>query len=1050
MHSKLLFFYKKNNIIEEMIRDNKKQIIFKKQNIEKEIENIITLNSTLESDLYLDITKEYSKDESFLNKLSRLEFEIVPNQLFVDNFISLQNVYNSLLLYYGNNQNVKITIIKDICDNFLIKEKKIIFISSTKEIQTMKSFLSNNRIDLHCKFYNYSEFQLYAENCITGNSIDIQKRNIQYYFNDCLLIIDQIENLYLKDNVKIKEHLLTQIIEYTSNLRLLLSSSKPIYNNIKDMVWIINLLKLNDKKKMIHVKDIFDEEDEFILPSLSLKRECGKSYLKQNILPYLYYVKQENPFLIPFHIYPSSSINNSMPEKHIDGKNIQYNFQFLQLYLSKIKDYQKLHYLIHMDRIKKKMSKIDLHSLKRYDDIYNILQGPLQLLNMTYISNTIEKDDDSSEYLLDHIGSIGFLNNVSYIKSDDNLYQNKYEVENFKKHEIGNYSSKIAEIGQLIEKCQGTIMIYSRFIHSGLLPMSLALEERGYLRFNSSSSSSTSSSSSFTYIMITGDKTFSPNIEKEIDIFNNVDNYDGKKIKIILISESGFYCMRRYNNIRQLHFMEPGYTFNEKDKVINSIDSYLPITKRNIEIYFHACLNKEEECVDLYLYRMMDAKMNKINTLYKFLMDISIECLLQIKNPMNSISINELSKFITNKYISMEISDNKLLKYEINENIFLKDGNKIKKRKTTKERQKGGKKIEDILRQLFKENNIYYRDTLIELINRHQQYPLEEIYSILKLFTNKEDIIFLVDQYDRDGYIKQENDYYLFHPIENRIQITKNMASVPFQKKERILLFHDIIDYFEKKLIIIFRKKRIIKDYKISFSIQSRDIIEIMMNDYQITNNNLRQHFIFHYIDKLSLEGKLVLLEELYTKEKKESLYERNDQFQNQDNNNNNINIYEIIFLYFDRLIFVKNDQLFIVLSDNNDTNCLYNLFDWSRIDIKKEDELFLNIPIKKMNKLYVGYYGYMKKDNERIFKIKDMMNNEMSIFDVEKIGIQKVFVILNSLQNQLCIQNDDSIYQEKLTKFHLVILIEMLLREMNMKQKSISFITPEQSNVFL
>ena len=36
--------------------------------------------------------------------------------------------------------------------------------------------------------------------------------------------------------------------------------------------------------------------------------------------------------------------------------------------------------------------------------------------------------------------------------------------------------------------------------------------------------------------------------------------------------------MRRYNNIRQLHFMEPGYTFNEKDKVINSIDSYLPIT----------------------------------------------------------------------------------------------------------------------------------------------------------------------------------------------------------------------------------------------------------------------------------------------------------------------------------------------------------------------------------------------------------------------------------------------------------------------------------------
>ena len=56
----------------------------------------------------------------------------------------------------------------------------------------------------------------------------------------------------------------------------------------------------------------------------------------------------------------------------------------------------------------------------------------------------------------------------------------------FSKKEIGKYSCKISQILNNIETSEGIIFIYSQFIKSGILPLSIALELNGYSKFGGS------------------------------------------------------------------------------------------------------------------------------------------------------------------------------------------------------------------------------------------------------------------------------------------------------------------------------------------------------------------------------------------------------------------------------------------------------------------------------------------------------------------------------------------------------------------------------------
>ena len=85
-------------------------------------------------------------------------------------------------------------------------------------------------------------------------------------FSNRLIVIDEAHNIRTSDSKELKrtsENLL-QLVKYTDSLKLLLLSATPMFDKAREIVWLLNLMNLNDKRFEIRDTDIFDSHDNFI------------------------------------------------------------------------------------------------------------------------------------------------------------------------------------------------------------------------------------------------------------------------------------------------------------------------------------------------------------------------------------------------------------------------------------------------------------------------------------------------------------------------------------------------------------------------------------------------------------------------------------------------------------------------------------------------------------------------------------------------------------------------------------------------------------------
>ena len=89
-------------------------------------------------------------------------------------------------------------------------------------------------------------------------------------------------------------------------------------DNATEIVFLLNLLLMNDKRKPIDKKDIFDSKGNL--------RSGGERKLIEMSRGYISYLRGENPAKFPKRLYPDiyndRSIIKEFPNKGSDGKNI--------------------------------------------------------------------------------------------------------------------------------------------------------------------------------------------------------------------------------------------------------------------------------------------------------------------------------------------------------------------------------------------------------------------------------------------------------------------------------------------------------------------------------------------------------------------------------------------------------------------------------------------------------------------------------------------------------------------------------------------------------
>ena len=820
------------------------------------------------------------------------EFELEPHQMFVRNFMSFQTPYNGLLLFHGLGTGKTCSSIS-VCEEMRTYlqqmgiTKRIIIVASPavqknfkmqlfdetklrevnglwnikactgnkfiKEINPMNmKGLTFDKVKRQIKriisqsyhFQGYGEFSNYITRVMNRTVLktddpDVVKRKqnraLQKEFSNRMLVIDEVHNLRITDEGRVKpssENLL-RLVTASKNLKLLLLSATPMFNDYQEIIWLLNVLNLNDKRYPITIRDIFDSKGNFIQNKDGV--EIGKELLIQKMTGYVSYVRGNNPFTFPFGIYPKEA-NNSLsihkmiidgvwtyPTRQINNGQIVNPIELLDLAIVDTGDYQKRAYNFIIESLSKKypILKDPTKGLS-----YTALESPLQALNMVYPHNEMDMEDRDDDIHLYMYGKKGLSRSMFYNEQTKSEFRYKdVTLQNFGRifspSEIGKYSGKIANICDSIRRSKGIIFVYSQYIDGGGVPVALALEEMGFTKFGGRSlfktpptkqiDALTMSSDNVTnpakYIMITGDinLTTKERLELEMKSITSPDNINGEKIKVVIVSRAGSEGLD-FKNIRQTHILDPWYNLNRQQQIIgrsirNLSHCLLPFKERNVEVFLYGSkLNDGIEAVDLYIYRLAEKKAKKISSIIRLLKENAIDCLLNRKG-------QDFSEDIVNKRVDIELSSGNTIEYRIGDrnNSLMCDFTSCSYECNTVSQDitnidsttynetfilMNMDKILQRIRLLFKEYYIFDRRSLIAMITQIKSFPLEQIYSALNyLITDKNE--YITDMLGRLGHLVNVGDYYMFQPIELGTKpITRFERVVPVDYKRRKIVFN--------------------------------------------------------------------------------------------------------------------------------------------------------------------------------------------------------------------------------------------------------------------
>ena len=462
---------------------------------------------------------------------------------------------------------------------------------------------------------------------------------------------------------------------------------------------------------------------------------------------------------------------------------------------------------------------------------YTVLQKPVEALNIIYPSVKLQAEagepatgepEAEAEYGFDPaelIGKQGLSRLMKYSGGNTNLTRYNYEFRPgadfdafgniFHRDNIGKYSAKISTILDNVSSSDGIILVYSQFIDGGLIPIALALESMGFSRHGNISSlfnpalrerGLIDKHTGQNYVMITGDKTISPDNQLDLKACTGDNNIDGGEVKVILISQAAAEGLD-FKNIRQVHILDAWYNMNRIEQIIgrgvrHCSHRKLPLAKRNVQIFLHGSefnqnQNTSIEPVDLYIYRLAEMKSIQIGKITRILKSVSVDCILnsnqqnfreEVINKTIKIKLSNgrdidyrlgdkpftaVCDYMDNCYYKCATSDNATSTDDDDKNTISGETNKFTYSLPHIELM--SEKIIYIIKELMKERHFYYRDELDPLINLQREYSREQIdNALIELTTNKNQ--FIADKKGRIGRLehvrKDDRDMYVFQPIE--------------------------------------------------------------------------------------------------------------------------------------------------------------------------------------------------------------------------------------------------------------------------------------------
>ena len=685
------------------------------------------------------------------------------------------------------------------------------------------------------------------------------------------------------------------------------------------------------------------------------------------------------------------------PAQQLNGKPIEESLQNTPVFVTQMGEYQSKGYGFIMNHLRNKSFTTtnkfgEIRELPSFENMesfgYTLLMQPLQALNIIYPSSELdsskeetgskgeedstrvlppypqEKNEDIIKKIVGKNGLYRIMNHKEEKGTIPNIYDFEYKtgIEHiFSPENIGKYSSKIAKICEIIKKSTGIVLIYSQYIEGGVVPIALALEEIGFGRFSVAShikplfkeapvepidaltmkprsqllkeGENPEKFNQAKYTMITGNNAFSPDNLADIKYATSLDNKNGEKVKVIIISKAGSEGLD-FKCIRQVHILEPWYNMSRIEQIIgrgvrNFSHCPLEFEQRNVEIYLHGTLpndkgeNEEnsvdEEPADLYVYRFAEKKAVQIGKVTRLLKEIAVDCLLNIGQ--TNLTVEKLAEMAQNKDIKIELSSKggELVPFSIGDKPFgqicdymdncaftcspssqIEEADIIRETYNDDFLKMNYSGIVKRIRDLFRERVSYGRDELIASINILKKYPTSHIdYALSRFVDNKNEFVF--DRWNRTGYLINRDNLYVFQPTEITdetlsvfertipIDHKREYVEIELPKEKAPLLVEEniveidtgsISDQYESivtKLgmsIDLVSEWRTNKQQNVRLNSGESDwymnlgyVFDTIIENHKVLDTDIQLFAIQHFLDLLTLEERLVLVQYLNDEE---------------------------------------------------------------------------------------------------------------------------------------------------------------------------------------
>lgn len=972
-------------------------------------------------------------------------------------------------------------------------------LSKERVASQIKKIISNSYL-----FMGYTEFGNFiskksevSEDLEASKKEALQIKKLKRIFNNRLIIIDEVHNIRITDDNKDKRVAvnLMKLATYVDNLRLLLLSATPMYNSYKEIVWLINLMNTNDKRSIINIKDVFTKEGNFKTDSSG--KEIGKEVLIQKVTGYVSFVRGENPYTFPYRLFPrqfspdNAIVSLPYPRLNLNDKPIVQGLEHLDVYGIMIGEYQNIGYNYLLNYLKTNERSLVIRgktvTLPSFENMekfgYTLLSNLLQCLNIVYPLPQLEEKDSKVDPI-ELVGKNGLNRIMTYKETSqpaarfDFTYRPEMEAKYgkiFSKSQIGKYSSKIKNICDSVEKSDGITLIFSQLLPGGLIPVALALEEIGYRRYGTTKSllaePDVKLENSPKYVMITGDKYYSPNNIEEVKACTGVDNINGEKVKVILISMAGSEGLD-FKNIRQVHILEPWYNTNRIEQIIGRAvrtcsHKLLPFAKRNVMIFLYGTLlGNENEAVDLYVYRLAELKAVQIGRVSRVLKQAAVDCIL------NHEQTNFTEKNMKKKVVLL-LSNSKKIDYNIGDKPYSSvcdymesctfecvPNKKIMEKDINLDTYEedfiimNSDKIIQRIKNLFKEHYFYKKEDLIKEINILRTYPLLQIYAALdQIISDKNE--FIIDGYGRVGYLINIGDYYLFQPSEikdKHISIYDRNRPLDFKRESLEMPLNESV---RKPLIKVKKVKKVTKA-KVTLDLS---FLEEMENNYNIASSvqkitrgeNDWYKFCSLTIQRMEKEGvdKEILLTFLIGHLVDMCVFENVINLLNFIYFNESLNIFQQkVKEYIDSKLLVGKQTGYFTQSKGKFKLLIKSDREWKEAesedftDLQEEIKELINETVPNLNKI-VGFIINFKTDF-MVFKTKDMTSKSKRNKGArcDQAGKSDIIKTLNLIEEKSKYTKENTKTQ---TAIELCSYQEFTLRNFNLqsKNKKVWFLYP-------